>query len=84
MLTQGNKSATDYISKFDEYLNRCGVIEFESPAQILSRFRSGLKDDYRRKLIVRGITTLKPAYQLVTDLESQEDPTFIELSLGKL
>jgi len=45
--TQGNKSATDYIAKFDEYLNRCGAIELESPEQTLSRFRSGLKDDYR-------------------------------------
>ena len=30
-LTQGNKSATDYIAKFDEYLNRCEAIELESP-----------------------------------------------------
>jgi len=34
-LTQGNKSATDYIAKFDEYLKRCGAIEFESPDQTL-------------------------------------------------
>ena len=32
-LTQGNRSATDYITKFDEYLNRCGAIEFESLEQ---------------------------------------------------
>ena len=38
----GNKSATDYIAKFDEYLNRCGAIELESPEQTLSRFWSGL------------------------------------------
>jgi len=31
VLTQGDKSATDCIAKFDEYLNRCGAIEFESP-----------------------------------------------------
>ena len=68
-LTQGNKSATEYIAKFDEYLNRCGAIEFESPEQILSRFRSHLRDDYRRELIARGITTLEQAYQLVTDLD---------------
>jgi len=30
-LTQGNKSTTDYIAKFAEYLNRCGAIELESP-----------------------------------------------------
>jgi len=49
-LTQENKSATEYITKFDEYLNRCGAIEFESPEQTLSRFRSGLRDDCRREL----------------------------------
>jgi len=49
--TQGNKSATDYIAKFDEYLNRYGAIELEFPEQILSRFRSGLRDDYRREYI---------------------------------
>ena len=26
-LTQETKSATDYIAKFDEYLNRCSAIE---------------------------------------------------------
>ena len=31
--TQGNKSATDYIAKFDEYLNQCGSIELEFPEQ---------------------------------------------------
>ena len=46
MLTQENKSATDCIAKFDEYLNRCGAIEFESPEQTLSRFMSGLKNDF--------------------------------------
>ena len=34
-LTQETKSATDYIAKFDEYLNRCGAIEFESAEQTL-------------------------------------------------
>jgi len=28
--TQGNKSATDYIAKVDEYLNRCGANELVS------------------------------------------------------
>jgi len=74
--TQGNKSATNYIAKFDEYLNRCGAIELESPEQTLSRFRSGLRDDYRRELIARGITTLEKAYQLVTDLDESRGPYF--------
>ena len=65
-MTQGNKSATDYIAKFHEYLKQCGAIELESPKQTLSKFRSGLRDDYHRELIPRGITTLEQAY-LVTD-----------------
>ena len=66
MLTQENKSATNYITKFDEYLNQCGAVEFESLEQTLSRFRSCLRDDYRWELIARGIRTLKHAYQPVT------------------
>ena len=42
-LTQENKSTTDYIAKFDEYLNRCGAIKFESYEQTLSRFRQVLE-----------------------------------------
>jgi len=45
-VNSGNKSATDHIAKFDEYLNRCIAIESESPDQTLSRFRLGLRDDY--------------------------------------
>ena len=32
-LTHGNKSATGYITKFVEYLNQRGAVEFESPEQ---------------------------------------------------
>jgi len=31
ILTQGNKSITEYITKFDEYFKWCSAIEFESP-----------------------------------------------------
>ena len=75
-MTQENKSATNYITKFDEYLNRCSAIQFESPKQTVSRFRSGLKDDYCRKLITRGITTLEHAYQLATDLDESRESYF--------
>ena len=71
-----NKSAIDYIAKFDEYLNRCGAIEFESPEQTLSRFRSGLRDDYRRELRARDNTTLEQAYQLVTDVDESKGSYF--------
>ena len=62
MLTQENKLATDYIKKFDEYLNWCSAIELKSPEQILSRFRSCLRDDYCRELIARDIMTLEHAH----------------------
>jgi len=74
-LTHGNKSATDYVAKFDEYLNRW-AIELESPGQTLSRFRSGLRDDYRRGVIARGVTILEQAYQLVTDLDESRGSYF--------
>ena len=75
-LTQKNKSATDYIAKFDEYLNQYGAIELESIEQTISRFRSGLMDDYRRELIARGITTLEQAYQLVIHLDESRGSYF--------
>jgi hypothetical protein len=36
----------------------------------LSRFRQGLKDDLRRELVLRDVTTLDHAYSLVRDYES--------------
>jgi len=75
-LTQGNKSTIDYIAKLDEYLNWCDAVEFESPKRTLSRFKSVLRDDYRRELIARGITTLEQAYQGVTDLDESKGSYF--------
>ena len=46
-LNQGNKSASNYIAKFDEYLNKCGAIKYESSEQTQSKFKLDLKDDYR-------------------------------------
>ena len=42
----------------------------------LSRFRSGLRDDYRRELIARGVTTLEQAYQLIIDLDKSRGSYF--------
>jgi len=56
-LTQGNRPVSEYIKKFDQFLVRCG--EDESDDIVLSRFRSGLKDELRRELIVRDISTLE-------------------------
>ena len=56
----------EYITKFDEFLVRCG--ENESHTVILSRFRSELKENLRRELFMRDISTQEHAYQLVQDL----------------
>ena len=61
-LTQGTRSATEYIEKFDEFLTRCNKFVDESPTVTLSRFRSGLCDDLRRELFARGISDLKNPY----------------------
>ena len=53
----------EYIKKFDQFLVICG--KNESDIVVLSKFRSGLKDDLRRELIVRDVSTLKQAIQLV-------------------
>ena len=43
-LTQGDKSVSEYISEFDEYLLRCGVRE--ESAMIVSHFRRGLQTSF--------------------------------------
>jgi len=64
----------EYITKFDEFLVRCG--ENESDTVALSRFRSGLKEDLRCELFVRYIFTLEQAYQLVQDLNRSQGFSF--------
>jgi len=81
MLTRGNKSATDYIVKSNEYLNQCGAVEFESPEQTLFMFRSSLGDNYCREFIDRGIMTLQQAYQLVTNLDASRGSYFYRIFL---
>ena len=58
--TQGNKSAKEYVEKFNEFLIK---------AQILLRFRASLTDDFRAELLVKGVYKLKAAYMLVQDLD---------------
>ena len=52
-LVQENKSVTEYIAKFDELAMRCGINDSESVT--LSRFRSGLHDNLKRKLYMREV-----------------------------
>jgi len=74
-LTQGNGPVSEYIKKFDQFLMRC--CEDESDAKVLSRFRSGLKDELRRELIVRNISTLKQTIQVVQELDQFQVSFFL-------
>ena len=60
--------AKEYV-KFDEFLNRCNVLDAEGEAQIFSKFRAGLREDLRTKLLAHGVTELKKANALVQDLD---------------
>ncbi|PKU59205.1 hypothetical protein MA16_Dca026200 [Dendrobium catenatum] len=68
-LTQGNKPVKEYIASFDDYLIQCKGETSTTPAQILSMFRTGLREDLRNELFARNVTTLENAYSLVLDLE---------------
>jgi len=68
--TQGNKSVKKYVEKFDEFLIRYSTLHKEGEAQILFRFRVGLKDVLRTELLARGVNELEAAYALVQDLDS--------------
>jgi len=73
-LTQDNQPVSDYINKFDQFLVRCG--EDEPDAIALSRFHSGLKDELKRELIVRDISTLEQAIQVVQKLDQFQTSSF--------
>ena len=62
---QGNKSAKEHVEKFDEFLIRCSILHKKREAQILSKFRDGLRNDLRAELLVRGVNELETAYALV-------------------
>lgn len=66
-LTQGNRPMTEYVAQFDEFRMKCQVVEDE--VMTLSRFRQGLRDELRRELVLRGVTTLDHAYSFVRDYE---------------
>ena len=66
-LTQGSRPVGEYIYKFDEFLSRCDLQEEES--MILSRFRAGLKEDLQRELLLREVSILQHAYQMVQELD---------------
>ena len=65
-----NKSAQEYVEKFDELLIKCNTFNTVGQAQIMSRFRARLRDDLQIKLLVREVTELEKAYALVQDLDA--------------
>jgi len=62
--TQGNKSTKKYIAKFNEFLIRCCAFSKKGQAQILSRFRAGLKKTCGSALLVRRVTKFEKAYTI--------------------
>ena len=50
--TQDNKYANECVEKFDEFLIGCSTLNKKGEAQILSRFRAGLRDDLQIELLV--------------------------------
>ncbi|XP_022855428.1 uncharacterized protein LOC111376688 [Olea europaea var. sylvestris] len=66
-LKQENQLVTEYIAQFEEFRTKCHLIENESTT--LSRFSQGLRDDLKRELFLRGVTTLNHAYSLARDYE---------------
>ena len=66
-LTQGNKTVSEYVAKFDEFVMQCNVVESE--AATLSRFRSGLNEDIKGELFLKKVHDLDQAYQVSMDYE---------------
>ena len=73
-MTQDNQPVSEHIKKFDQFLVRCD--ENKSDTIVLSRFRSGLKDELRCDLIVRDISTLEQAIQVVQELDQLQASSF--------
>ena len=69
-LSQDHKLTKEYIAKFDEFRIRCSVLGTKSEAQILFRFRDGLRNNLRMELLTRGVTELERAYVLAQDLDA--------------
>ena len=59
-LSQGDKTVSRYITKFDESMMRCNVDESESV--ILSRFKTGLREEIQKELFMREVHDLELAY----------------------
>ena len=74
-LSQGNRPVSEYITKFDEYVMRCSIVESE--AVTLSRFRADLREEIQRELFLREVHDLEQAYQVARDFERFQRVPFI-------
>ena len=71
-LIQGKRSVTEYIEEFDWYLSRCNIPETENT--LISRFISGLRDEFQ-ELLSQRVHTLQQAYHLAQDIEYYDRTT---------
>ena len=65
---QAKKSALEYVTEFDELMMACGLKE--GTTLTLSKFRTRLREDTRREIILRDFKTREEAYQLSLDLDA--------------
>ena len=77
-LRQGPRSVINYTEQFQEYKRCCQIVEEE--VVTLGRLKKGLNDDLRRELIIRGVTSLDQAYELVKNCELAAKTTFMRRS----
>ena len=52
-ISQGNKSAKEYVNKFDEFLNSYNILGKQSDIQVFSQFCAGLRKDLEHELCKR-------------------------------
>ena len=57
----------DYIEKFEEYKRRCPIVKEE--VVTLGRLKKRLNDNFRSKLIIKGVTSLEQAYELAKNYQ---------------
>ena len=66
-LIQENRSVMEYIRDFDWYLLRWHIPKAERT--IISRFISGLREEFQEEYISQRVHTLQQAYHLAQDIE---------------
>ena len=72
IISQGNKSAKEYVNEFDEFLNHYNILDRQSDVQFFSQFYIRLRIDLEHGLCKREVIDLKRTYALVQDLDILE------------